>query len=345
MALLADRVQETTSSTGIGTINLGGATTGYQSFTQAFASGVTVYYCISDGVNWEAGTGVFTTGTPATLSRVTVLSSSNANALVSFTAGTKSVFCTSPANLSALDRSYNSVSATTTINAGQSMSFGTGGGSIAGSIYSDSNWGVIFRAKQASPTIADFDFQDSSGTSDLRILVTSKQAVFNGPMVAGQINSGSYGAPQGSMGYNAAQGLTLFARTGTTNDFSLINPANNQYILTVPTGTTNLLRAAVYPIFDTSNSPLYTAANGYQKLVSGLILQWGIATGIPNATLTNISFPIAFPTACVNVQAIGTHREGTTVANTAITAIYTSYFTISTGNPTTQSYYWFAIGY
>ena len=97
MPSIADRVKETTTTTGTGTVSLGGAVTGFRAFSSAFASGTVVYYCITDGTNWEVGYGAATTGTPWTLARTTVLASSNAGALVSFGAGTKDVFCTAPA--------------------------------------------------------------------------------------------------------------------------------------------------------------------------------------------------------------------------------------------------------
>lgn len=90
MPLLADRVKETTTTTGTGALTLDGATTGYQSFTTAFGNGVSVYYVIAGGAEWEVGIG--TTGA-GTLSRDTVLQSSNADALVPFSAGVKDVFC------------------------------------------------------------------------------------------------------------------------------------------------------------------------------------------------------------------------------------------------------------
>lgn len=96
MALvLADRVKETTTSTGTGTITLAGAATGYQSFS-VIGNGNTTYYTISGGSEWEVGIGTYT-ASGTTLSRNTVLASSNANALVSFSAGTKEVICTYPA--------------------------------------------------------------------------------------------------------------------------------------------------------------------------------------------------------------------------------------------------------
>jgi len=97
MALvLDDRVQETTTTTGTGTITLAGATIGYQSFA-AVGNGNTTYYCITDGTNWEVGIGTYTSS-GTTLSRTTVLESSNSGSLVNFSAGTKNVFITYPAS-------------------------------------------------------------------------------------------------------------------------------------------------------------------------------------------------------------------------------------------------------
>jgi hypothetical protein len=99
MALvLADRVQVTTSTTGTGTLTLGSAVTGFQDFA-VIGNGNTTYYTITNGAAWEVGIGTYTdSGT--TLSRDTVLESSNAGAKVNFGAGTKFVFCTYPAEKS-----------------------------------------------------------------------------------------------------------------------------------------------------------------------------------------------------------------------------------------------------
>jgi hypothetical protein len=100
MALvLKDRVKETTAVTGTGTATLLGAATGYQSFA-AIGDGNTTYYTIADqnGPNWEVGIGTYT-ASGTTLSRDTVLSSSNSGSLVTFTSGTKDVFVTFPAIL------------------------------------------------------------------------------------------------------------------------------------------------------------------------------------------------------------------------------------------------------
>ena len=101
MALvLADRVKETTTTAGTGTITLAGAVTGYQSFA-VIGNGNTTYYTIAgQGTSeWEVGIGTYTSS-GTTLTRTTVLASSNGGALVPFSAGIKDVFVTYPAGKS-----------------------------------------------------------------------------------------------------------------------------------------------------------------------------------------------------------------------------------------------------
>jgi hypothetical protein len=101
MALVInDRVKETSTSTGTGTIDLAGAATGFETFVAGIATGNTTYYTIFNQgtTEWEVGLGTVTDATPDTLSRDTVISSSNGDAAVTFTSGTKDVFCTMPAS-------------------------------------------------------------------------------------------------------------------------------------------------------------------------------------------------------------------------------------------------------
>lgn len=94
----ADRIKETTTTTGTGALTLGGAATGFRPFSPAIANGSQIPYGVSDALgNWEVGYGSLTNAT--TLARSTVLASSNANALVNFPAGSKDVFLTLPAAL------------------------------------------------------------------------------------------------------------------------------------------------------------------------------------------------------------------------------------------------------
>ena len=97
---LNDRVKETSTTTGTGTFDLAGAETGFESFVSGVGNGNITYYAISnDGTNeFEVGIDTVTDDTPDTLSRDTIISSSNSDALVNFSAGTKTVFCTLPAS-------------------------------------------------------------------------------------------------------------------------------------------------------------------------------------------------------------------------------------------------------
>jgi hypothetical protein len=100
MALIvADRVKETTTTTGTGTLSLAGAVAGFQSFVAGVGTTNTTYYAITDSAtgDWEVGIGTVTSGSPDTLSRDTVLESSNSDNLVNFGAGQKLVICTQPA--------------------------------------------------------------------------------------------------------------------------------------------------------------------------------------------------------------------------------------------------------
>jgi hypothetical protein len=100
MALIVnDRVKETSTTTGTGTLNLAGAETGYESFVSGIGTGNTTYYAIelNSANEFEVGIGTVTDASPDTLSRDTVISSSNGDAKVNFSAGTKNVFCTLPA--------------------------------------------------------------------------------------------------------------------------------------------------------------------------------------------------------------------------------------------------------
>jgi len=100
MALVInDRVKETSTTTGTGTFSLAGAETGYESFVAGIGTGNTTYYAIelNSAGEWEVGIGTVTDATPDTLSRDTIITSSNSDSAVNFSAGTKNVFCTLPA--------------------------------------------------------------------------------------------------------------------------------------------------------------------------------------------------------------------------------------------------------
>lgn len=94
----ADRVKESTATTGTGTVTLGGAFPGFQTFLAGIATGNTCNYCLvsGNGTDWETGTGTYTSGAN-TLSRTTVFESSNSGSKINLS-GTSTAFVTAAAN-------------------------------------------------------------------------------------------------------------------------------------------------------------------------------------------------------------------------------------------------------
>ena len=101
MALVIDdRVKESSTTTGTGTLDLSGAVSGFQTFVAGVGNGNTTYYAIvnRDEAEWETGVGTVTDASTDTLARTTVIASSNSDSAVNFSAGTKDDFTTLPAS-------------------------------------------------------------------------------------------------------------------------------------------------------------------------------------------------------------------------------------------------------
>jgi hypothetical protein len=116
MALvLKDRVKETSATTGTGTVTLAGAVADYQAFS-VIGDGNTTYYTITlpTSSEWEVGIGTYT-ASGTTLSRDTVLASSNSGSLVNFSAGDKDVFVVYPAGKSVFEDANGNVTVDGTI--------------------------------------------------------------------------------------------------------------------------------------------------------------------------------------------------------------------------------------
>ena len=99
--VVANRVRETTTTTGTGSVTLGGAVSGFQTFA-VIGNGNTTYYTIAGQgtTDWEVGLGTYSTTGP-TLARTTVLASSNSGSLVNFAGGVKDVWVDYPSNYAA----------------------------------------------------------------------------------------------------------------------------------------------------------------------------------------------------------------------------------------------------
>ena len=149
--VLADRVKETTTTTGTGTVTLAGAATGYQSFS-AIGNANTTYYTIAGqtGSEWEVGIGTYTSS-GTTLSRDTVLASSNSGSLVNFSAGTKDVWCDYPAKRAVVGgegyiENAATVNTSSTINTGNNAISGgpvTVASGVSVTVPSGSSWTIV----------------------------------------------------------------------------------------------------------------------------------------------------------------------------------------------------------
>ena len=293
MALvIADRVQETTTTTGTGTVTLAGAVTGYQSFS-AIGNTNTTYYTITDPATgaWEVGLGTYT-ASGTTLSRTTVLASSNAGSLVSFGAGNKFVFSTYPAEKALYE------------DASGNVGIGTASPAAKLDVFAASGY---------------VDSRVRSNTSQTFMGVDSGTAYFgtysNIPVVFTQNNSektridtsGNFLLTNstGALGYGTGSGGTV---TQLTSRLTAVT-------LNKPTGQITMFSAAgsaTWQIFQVNNSLVTvndtvvinhnTATNNYiiipQKIGAGFFTVWfyaitGVAVDAPKVNFSIIKGAVA----------------------------------------------------
>ena len=168
--VLNDRVKETTTTTGTGTINLAGAATGFETFVAGIGNSNVTYYCIAGQgtAEFEVGIGTVTDASPDTLSRTTILSSSNSDSAVNFSAGTKDVFCTLPAGrtIREVDTALNVPTGTTAQRAGSPAAgdfrYNTTTGRFEG--YLGSAWGSFGSSNSFFTNIFAGDGSDTTFT-------------------------------------------------------------------------------------------------------------------------------------------------------------------------------------
>jgi hypothetical protein len=245
MALvLKDRVKETTTSTGTGTITLAGAVSGFQSFSVVGNANVTYYAIVgqSPSTEWEVGIGTYTSS-GTTLSRDTVLESSNSGSLVNFSAGTKDVFVTYPAEYAvvASNNFGTSGQVLTSNGANVAATFQTAAGGLTGftaaestaspngTVYVDSltasaastNADVAFVAKGTGATLAQVPTSTFAGGDKRGTYATDFQKARS---FASQVASGNYsGILAGSS--NTASADYSFVGGGSNNTASGTNAA------------------------------------------------------------------------------------------------------------------------
>ena len=291
MALvLNDRVKETTTTTGTGTINLGGAATGFETFVAGIGNSNTTYYCIAGQgtAEFEVGIGTVTDASPDTLSRTTILSSSNSDSAVNFSAGTKDVFCTLPASktIREVDTALNVPTGTTAQRAGSpaagDLRFNTTTSKFEG--YSGSAWGDIgvgnfLVTNTFTGDGSDTTFTISNAVADENNLLVFIDGVF--------------------------QAQNVYSISGTTLTFATA-PANNR-VITVYSALNNIQGANVVKATMTGDNSDTTLALGVTPISENAVQVYfdGVYQNKDSFSISGetLTFGVAPPTG-VAVEAI-----------------------------------------
>jgi hypothetical protein len=304
MALvLADRVRDTTTTTSTGTITLSGtAPTGFQNFS-VIGNGNTTYYTIAHQTanEWEVGIGTYTSS-GTTLSRTTVLGSSNAGSLVVFSAGTKDVFVTYPA-----ERSVNLSSAALTSGR---VPYATTDGLLVDAANLTFNGTTLTAGGLASPTLtnagtlalsatgANILTASTNGSERLR-LDTSGNALLGGTAARGTTVGAAHldifngTAPAGTL----TNGISLYSSSG---DFNFMDSSGNGYKVgfrnVPPVGT----KTASYTLATTDLGKYVQVGTSGAIVIPDATFAEGDIVSIFNNTSGNITITCSITTAYIS---------------------------------------------
>ena len=208
--IIADRVRETSTTVGTGSIALAGAVTGYQSFDAVLDTADTTFYTVADqgGPNWEVGIGTFTA--PSTLARTTILSSSNGGSIVTFGSGTKDVFISLPASRTNVEDQPNIIEVNSASPALRITQTGSGNALL---VEDSAN-------PDSSPFVVDASGNVGIGTSapGERLQVNAQDGVrlgASGAVSFVRIGSAINGESTGQISYDRSTGATFFSQGNT----------------------------------------------------------------------------------------------------------------------------------
>jgi hypothetical protein len=269
--VVADRVRETTTTTGTGTVTLAGAVTGYQSFS-VVGNANTTYYTINAGNQWEVGIGTYLSAGP-TLSRDTVLKSSNSGSLVDFAAGVKDVFLTYPAEKSV----YQDGAA---IAAGSAvLPIANGGTNATTAANALTSLGAYPAANPSGFTSNTGTVTSVGGTGTVSGLTLTGSITTSGSLTLGgtlALTSGEVTTALGFTPYSAANPSGFTSNTGTVTSVGGTGTVNGLTLTGTVTTSGNLTLGGTL-----SNVSLTTQVTGTLPVANG-------GTGATTLTANNV---------------------------------------------------------
>ena len=255
MALvIKDRVKETTTTTGTGTYTLGGAVTGFETFTANLSNADTTYYACTDNTDFEVGLGTFTSS-GTTLARTTILASSNSNNAVDWSSGTRTIFITYPADKAVFEDADNNVTLPADLSVGDDLTilggvidFKSNSGSPASlKLYCEVS-NAHFQTLQPQPHAASASNTlrlPNSGSSDTQDLVAVDitQTLTNKTLTTPTINGATIGSANLATSSNgdinfAPNGTGKIVVRGNTNQGKIVlnceSNSHGQTIIAAP---------------------------------------------------------------------------------------------------------------
>jgi len=329
MALIfADRVKETTTTTGTGSYTLDGSVIGHQTFFEGIGDANTCYYSITNGVDWEVGIGTVSAGA---LARTTIHASSNGDAAVNWSSGVKNIFCTVSAFAIT---AAGPASAVGTIVTGPSAPTGDGIWlECDGSVVAQSSYAALFAAIGH-----DFVMYDSTFVSTVTAYNAFGRFAYAGSNYLATDYDGGVGL------YYSSDLVTWTASTGhvgaPTNDI-VVDSVSGNVVISGADGLAyySINDGVTFTASDLPNSgPLNLATGGgttvaYTQGGSGFYystnggVNWTVSSGGPVSGLTGVDYDavngvfIAYAGAGAGGGTIYKSADGITWSSVVVTSV------------------------
>lgn len=238
MALvLADRVQETSTSTGSSLFALGGAVNGFQTFNVGIGNSNTTYYTITDGISWMDVIGTYTTANNSLTVDTVLSSSAGGTTAVNFSTGIKNVFCTYPASKAVYEDASNQVTLAGQLNLTKASNYnlyasGAGANYLAGKTgFGSTSLGGVFGHVSNQLTLSGaIDCVAYGAINTINSDVTNSATIYKSQPAT---QAASFILP--TLLHFSAQQYTIGAGSAITNqygflaDSSLTNAASNNH--------------------------------------------------------------------------------------------------------------------